>query len=77
MLLSPRQYDFYGGFFGVRNGLLVARHKRSALKESMCAGHVAVVQLLLEASADKNIRDKQGMTAVNLTRNSECKTLLL
>ena len=48
----------------------------TALMDAACKGHAPVVQLLLEAGADKNKRDMFGQTALMHASNDKTRRLL-
>lgn len=49
---------------------------RTPLHYASAAGHVGVARILKEANADLTIKDKDGYTAINLTKGGEMCELL-
>ena len=51
-------------------------HDRTPLHYASIAGHVGVARILKKANADLTIKDRDGYTAINLTKGGEmCEVL--
>ena len=79
LLEAARRGDASGVTKALQKGAAVNvqnEHGSSALMLAALYGNTDIVQALLEAGADKTIKDYEGKTAYDLTANDQIRSLL-